>query len=140
MQARAGCACAGPYGHQLLKESLLAACGCSQKSSLVEIDKLAAGGNSWIKPGWVRVYFSYLMQSFEVDYIIEAVLAIALHGHKLLPLYELNCSTGACANTMSCFSSLSMVKKLFYMWYHRNMPGSCLHVFLLSSVPKRVSA
>lgn len=103
VQARAGCACAGPYGHQLLKESLLAACGCSQKTSLHELEKLAASGNSWIKPGWVRVYFSYLMQASEVDYIIEAVLAVAQHGHKLLPLYQLDTSTGVRATTFLSF-------------------------------------
>lgn len=96
VQARAGCACAGPYGHQLLKESLLAVCGCSHKTSLHELDKLAASGNSWIKPGWVRVYFSYLMTANEVDYIITAVLQVAQHGHKLLPLYHLDTSTGVC--------------------------------------------
>jgi hypothetical protein len=94
IQARAGCACAGPYGHQLLKESLLAACGCSQKTILRDIDKLASAGNSWIKPGWVRVYFSYLMLPCEVDYIITSVLAVAQHGHKLLPLYQMDSATG----------------------------------------------
>lgn len=114
MQARAGCACAGPYGHQLLKESLLSACGCSQKSSLVELDKLASAGNSWIKPGWVRVYFSYLMQAAEVNYIIEAVLAVAQHGHKLLPLYQLDSSTGAQHGLV--LTALSRFPKLL-PWY-----------------------
>ena len=103
VQARAGCACAGPYGQQLLKESLLAACGCSQESSLDDLDKLAASGSAWIKPGWVRVYFSYLMQPFEVDYIITAVLEVAHHGHKLLPLYQLDTESGDLSADMYVF-------------------------------------
>lgn len=77
IQARAGCACAGPYGHVLLQRQLVSQCGCSKKD-LQAVDRHAAAGNTWAKPGWVRVYFSFLMTEFEVDYIIRA--SFSLHA------------------------------------------------------------
>lgn len=69
IQARAGCACAGPYGQVLLQRQLMSQCGCSRKDLSI-LDQQAASGHAWVKPGWVRVYFSYLMTQDEVDYII----------------------------------------------------------------------
>lgn len=64
IQARGGCACAGPYGHRLL--------GIDRETS----DRLRAeisGGNDAVKPGWVRLNFSYLMSNKTAQFIIDSV-------------------------------------------------------------------
>ena len=64
IQARGGCACAGPYGHRLL--------GIDRETS----DRLRAeilAGNESLKPGWVRLNFSYLMDDKTAHFIIDSV-------------------------------------------------------------------
>ena len=64
IQARGGCACAGPYGHRLL--------GIDRVTS----DRLRAeilAGNEASKPGWVRLNFSYLMDDTTANFIINSV-------------------------------------------------------------------
>jgi len=64
IQARGGCACAGPYGHRLL--------GIDRETS----DRLRVeilGGNEAAKPGWVRLNFSYLMSDDTAQFIIDSV-------------------------------------------------------------------
>jgi len=53
VQTRAGCACAGPYGHDLL--------GLKDGALLSE------------KPGWVRVSLHYTHTFEDIDYLIEAI-------------------------------------------------------------------
>ncbi|EJP75368.1 MULTISPECIES: aminotransferase class V-fold PLP-dependent enzyme [Campylobacter] len=53
IQTRAGCACAGPYGHELL--------------GLKDDAPLAA------KPGWVRVSLHYTHTFDDIDYLISAI-------------------------------------------------------------------
>jgi selenocysteine lyase/cysteine desulfurase len=64
VQARGGCACAGPYGHRLL--------GLGKAESDAAIAALDRGEET-AKPGWVRLNLSALMPDAKVDYIIEAV-------------------------------------------------------------------
>jgi selenocysteine lyase/cysteine desulfurase len=64
IQARGGCACAGPYGHRLL--------GIGRDfSERLRAEILA--GNEVNKPGWVRLNFSFLMDAAKVQYIIDSV-------------------------------------------------------------------
>ncbi len=68
VQARAGCACAGPYGHRLL--------GIEEQSS----DRIRADilqGDLSSRPGWTRLNFSALMDDAKADRIISAVATIA---------------------------------------------------------------
>ena len=51
-------------------------------------------GFQGIKPGWCRVGFHYAMDDAEADYVIDAVLFVARHGHRFLPLYEFDSATG----------------------------------------------
>jgi len=67
IQARGGCACAGPYGHRLLEVN-------EENSAALRCQILA--GNDELKPGWVRLNFSYLMSDETVRYIIESVRAL----------------------------------------------------------------
>ena len=68
VQARGGCACAGPYAHRLLDLS-------ADRSANLR-DRLAAG-HELEKPGWTRVNFSYVMSDAEADAVVEAVIEVA---------------------------------------------------------------
>ena len=68
IQARGGCACAGPYGHRLL--------GIDRATS----DQMRAAilsGDETNKPGFTRLNFSALMPDEKADFIINAVSALA---------------------------------------------------------------
>lgn len=64
IQSRGGCACAGPYGHCLLKVD-------RETSESLRAEVLS--GNDLAKPGWVRLNFSYLMSDEIAQYIIDSV-------------------------------------------------------------------
>jgi len=79
IQARGGCSCAGPYGHQLLGIDL-----DTSHAFAREIEHGCEG----IKPGWVRVNFNYFISPTVLDYVIEAVMLVAREGWRLLPDYR----------------------------------------------------
>ncbi len=85
IQSRAGCSCAGPYGHRLLN------IGQERSERYRASVKLGYGG---IKPGWCRIGFHYAMDDAEVEYIIRAVEVIGEHGHCFVPLYRFDLDTG----------------------------------------------
>ena len=67
IQARGGCACAGPYGHRLL--------GIDPDTSAHMAEDIRHG-HEVDKPGWVRVNLSYLLTDAKADQILhEAVVA-----------------------------------------------------------------
>ncbi len=86
IQSRAGCSCAGPYGHRLLNIDL-------QHSERYRY--WISQGNIGIKPGWCRVGFHFTMDDAEADYIIDAVKFLASHGHLFVPLYQFDMQSGA---------------------------------------------
>jgi selenocysteine lyase/cysteine desulfurase len=86
IQSRAGCSCAGPYGHRLL--------GIDQPTSELYRDWVRKGFQG-IKPGWCRVGFHYSMDDAEADFVTDAVEFVAAHGHRFLRLYEFDAATGA---------------------------------------------
>ena len=94
MQARAGCACAGPYGELLLFKPMEDITGMSPHD-FDTLNDLASKGHCWCKPGFVRVYLSYLLSPEDVDFVIAAVLEAARNAWKLLPHYTLDLATGA---------------------------------------------
>ena len=61
IETRAGCDCAGPYGHDLLG--------------------LKDGANLAKKPGWLRVSFHYTHENADIDYFFEA-LQRCIEGFK----------------------------------------------------------
>lgn len=85
VQSRAGCSCAGPYGHHLL--------GIDEAESRRYRD-LILEGYEGIKPGWCRVGFHYTMDDAEADYVIDAVEFVADRGRRFLPLYRFDPETG----------------------------------------------
>jgi selenocysteine lyase/cysteine desulfurase len=85
IQSRAGCSCAGPYGHRLL--------GIDQPTSELYRDWVRKGFQG-IKPGWCRVGFHYTMDDAEAAFVVDAVEFVAEHGHRFLPLYAFDAATG----------------------------------------------
>jgi len=78
LQTRAGCACAGPFGHYLLDIDM-------ELSNRYR--KVVEQGYLGLKPGWCRLGFHFTMDDVEADYIIDTVDFVARHGHMFLPFY-----------------------------------------------------
>lgn len=90
IQARGGCACAGPYAHSLL--------GIDKQES----DALRAGilsGEELKKPGWTRLNFSVLMTEEKADKIIAAVDELARNPYPVADTY-------ACDETTARFKAM----------------------------------
>ncbi|CAO2143931.1 unnamed protein product [Urochloa humidicola] len=103
IQARGGCACAGPYGHTLL--------GVGEELSL-RIRNAIVKGYHGVKPGWTRVSFAYYMSGVEVRFVLDAVEFVAAHGHRFLPLYGFDWATGNWAFRRRTFKRLVMREDL----------------------------
>jgi selenocysteine lyase/cysteine desulfurase len=105
IQSRAGCSCAGPYGHRLLD---IAPDVSEQYRDWVR------KGFQGIKPGWCRVGFHFVMDDPEADYIIDAVAFIAEHGYRFLPLYDFDVRTGlwTCRGFRESFRTFSLADAL----------------------------
>jgi selenocysteine lyase/cysteine desulfurase len=84
IQARGGCACAGPYAHRLL--------GIAQDES-ESLRQSILGGQEMAKPGWTRLGFSVLMSDEKVDAIIQAVDQLARSRQTLCANYRVDEST-----------------------------------------------
>ncbi len=85
IQSRAGCSCAGPYGHRLL--------GIDSRTS-ERYCQVILGGYEGLKPGWVRVGLHYIMSEAEVDFLLDAILFVAEHGQRFLGLYHFDIRAG----------------------------------------------
>jgi len=86
IQSRAGCSCAGPYGHRMLHLDTI------QSAALRERIHRGVLG---LRPGWVRVNFHFLMTDEEAEFLIDAILFVAGHGRYFLPSYTFDVRTGA---------------------------------------------
>jgi selenocysteine lyase/cysteine desulfurase len=85
IQARAGCACAGPYGHRLL--------GIDATRS-ARYRRLIHAGLLGVKPGWVRVSVPYYASEADVEYLLAAVEAVADQGEAFVPSYRFSWRDG----------------------------------------------
>jgi selenocysteine lyase/cysteine desulfurase len=101
IQSRAGCSCAGPYGHRLLHID-------ADRSSRYRACVVA--GHGGIKPGWCRLGFHFTMDDTEAEFIIEAVEFIGACGHHFLPLYHFDLASGS--------------------WTHRQAVDDAMHLSL----------
>jgi len=81
IQARAGCSCAGPYGHRLL--------GIDGERS-DRYRRLIHAGLLGVKPGWVRISVPYYASQADVEFLLSAVETVADIGELFVPLYELS--------------------------------------------------
>jgi len=68
IQARGGCACAGPYVHRLLK---------IDEEQSEEIRQAILSGDEIRKPGFIRLNFSVLLTDEKVQFILDSVAQIA---------------------------------------------------------------
>ncbi len=84
IQARGGCACAGPYAHRLL--------GIDQAAS-EGLHAALSAGEEMKKPGWVRLNFSYLMSDETVQFIIDSVNDLSRRTEEFAPYYNADPAT-----------------------------------------------
>ncbi|MBK9518041.1 MAG: aminotransferase class V-fold PLP-dependent enzyme [Anaeromyxobacter sp.] len=85
IQNRAGCACAGPYGHRLL--------GIGPARS-AELRRAISLGLLALKPGWVRLSLPWHATAAEVEFLLQAVEFLADRGAAFVPLYRLGWRDG----------------------------------------------
>jgi len=85
IQNRAGCSCAGPYGHRLLGIDL---------AESAHFRALVRRGLDGIKPGWVRISLPWYASDEELDFILSAVEFVASHAMEFVPLYRLGWRDG----------------------------------------------
>jgi len=86
IQTRAGCSCAGPYGHRLL--------GIDDEES-ERFRKVIARGCDAVKPGWIRASLHFTHTDDDIAYLLEGIDFVATHGARLLGLYEVGLASGA---------------------------------------------
>jgi selenocysteine lyase/cysteine desulfurase len=85
IQNRAGCACAGPYGHRLL--------GIDRRRSELYRRQIARG-NLGIKPGWVRLTLPFYASEEDLEFLLSAVEFVAEHGDAFVPAYRVGWKDG----------------------------------------------
>lgn len=85
IQSRAGCSCAGPYGHRLLE---------IDSATSDRYRNVVQEGFCGLKPGWCRVGLHWVMDDAEADYVIDAVHFVARHGYRFLSLYNFDLYSG----------------------------------------------
>lgn len=85
IQSRAGCSCAGPYGHRLLH---------IDEETSERFRSAVQHGHCGLKPGWCRVGLHWVMDDAEADYVIDAVQFLAREGGLFLNLYAFDLATG----------------------------------------------
>ncbi len=89
IQTRAGCSCAGPYGHKLLDIDPIKA---------EEYRSWISRGYHGVKPGWCRIGFHYAFDDLEVDYLLECVEFVADHGQAFMHEYRFDAREGGWAH------------------------------------------
>lgn len=85
IQARSGCACAGPFGHELL--------GIPRELSTQYVQLILNILNGF-KPGWTRIGTHYTLSDSEMLYTERALSAIAWFGALFLDQYSFDPYTG----------------------------------------------
>ena len=85
IQSRAGCSCAGPYGHHLL--------GIDERKA-EEYRAWINRGYHGVKPGWCRVGLHYVFDQAELDYLLDCVEFVAEHGHRFVRHYHFEAREG----------------------------------------------
>jgi hypothetical protein len=93
IQTRAGCSCAGPYGHYVLS--------IDEEFSKGLTCYLDRKKNYGLKPGWVRLNMHYALSEYEADYIMDAIEFVIKHGSKFLDKYMFNFCDGSWKHTGS---------------------------------------
>ncbi len=85
IQSRAGCSCAGPYGHRLLQ---------IEEQTSERYRHVVREGYCGMKPGWCRIGLHWVMDDAEADFVIDAVHFVARAGSLFLAEYRFDLATG----------------------------------------------
>jgi selenocysteine lyase/cysteine desulfurase len=86
IQSRGGCACAGPYGHELLHIP----------DELSERYRATLdAGYEGVKPGWTRLNLNYFIAEDEFEFLVGAIEFLAEFGERFVADYALDWKTGA---------------------------------------------
>jgi selenocysteine lyase/cysteine desulfurase len=99
VQARGGCACAGPYAHKLLKIS---------ETQSEKMRAAIAQGEELEKPGWVRLNLSALLTDSKANSIIEAVGKLALEAAHYEKYYSVDPTTARFTPVAAAEKSLAI--------------------------------
>lgn len=86
IQTRAGCSCAGPYGHRLMN--------IKQQVSNYYRCMICNVGYSGIKPGWVRLNLHYALSEDEFAYLVAAIDFTVQFAHRFIPQYVFDIKSG----------------------------------------------
>ncbi|CAL5214580.1 unnamed protein product [Lathyrus oleraceus] len=86
IQSRGGCACAGPYGHNLLNIN---------ESQSLDVRSTIQEGYVGVKPGWTRVSFPYYMKEEDFEFVLTAIEFLSVYGQRFLPLYKFDLKNGS---------------------------------------------
>jgi len=101
IQARGGCVCAGPYAQNLLGmdsqlaqqyENILMEDGRLDRTHLRRKEEHSS--YEILRPGFIRLNLAYFASDTEIDFILNAVTAVAKNGWIMLPFYRMNAETG----------------------------------------------
>ncbi|MCE2563266.1 aminotransferase class V-fold PLP-dependent enzyme [Komagataeibacter sp. FNDCF1] len=84
IQARGGCACAGPYAHDLLD--------IDERQSAI-LRQQILDGDEIQKPGWTRLNFCALTDNAKADFIIRSVDELARDPYRLADHYTCDTRT-----------------------------------------------
>lgn len=84
VQARGGCACAGPYAHRLLE--------IDEAASAALLSRLQAG-EEMAKPGWTRLNLSWCHSDAQVATILEAVADLVRRAPEMAAEYRADPAT-----------------------------------------------
>jgi len=84
IQARGGCACAGPYAHRLL--------GLDRGQSDTLRSAILSGEETQ-KPGWTRLNLSVLLSDEKAQYIVQAVQDLAANPYPMCEQYSCDHAT-----------------------------------------------
>jgi len=85
IQSRPGCSCASTYGQYLLGINDL---------YLKNIEQITCTGKEIFRPGYTRLNLPYFYPDYVIDYILDAIIYIAEHAYKFLPLYAFKIESG----------------------------------------------
>ena len=85
IQSRAGCSCAGPYGHYLL--------GIDEEETMAIRERVLAG-ETGARPGWCRVSLHWTMSADDIDYLVSAVDFLADHAAAFARFYTCDETSG----------------------------------------------
>lgn len=83
IQARGGCACAGPYVHRLLH---------IDEAESRMLREVIAEGDEIRKPGFIRLNFSVLLPDDKVDFILQSVAQLASDATAFADHYAVDVS------------------------------------------------